>query len=59
MMRLPSVSRSNGIQRIRRRSGEPEFKPHACVKQSDIAECARDVADAKAQVFAGKASSSR
>ncbi|MCC6757713.1 MAG: hypothetical protein IT474_07085 [Arenimonas sp.] len=37
----------------------PEFKPYARVEQSDIAECARDVADAKAKVFAGKAGSSR
>lgn len=37
----------------------PEFKPYARVEQSDIAECARDVADAKAKVFAGKASPSR
>jgi len=37
----------------------PEFKPYARVEQSDIAECARDVAEAKAKVFAGKAGSSR
>lgn len=37
----------------------PEFKPYARVEQSDIAECARDVADAKAKVFAGKTSPSR
>lgn len=37
----------------------PEFKPYARVEQSDIAECARDVADAKAKVLNGKASSSR
>ncbi len=37
----------------------PEFKPYARVEQSDIAECARDVADAKAKVFAGKTGSSR
>lgn len=37
----------------------PEFKPYARVEQSDIAECARDIADAKAKVFAGKASPSR
>ena len=37
----------------------PEFKPYARVEQSDIAECARDVADTKAKVFAGKTSSSR
>lgn len=37
----------------------PEFKPYARMDQSDIAECARDVADAKAKAFAGKTSSSR
>ncbi len=37
----------------------PEFEPYARVEQSDIAECARDVADAKAKAFAGKTSSSR
>lgn len=37
----------------------PEFKPYARVEQSDIAECARDVAEAKAKVFAAKASPSR
>lgn len=37
----------------------PEFKPYASMDQSDIAECARDVADAKAKAFAGKAGSSR
>lgn len=37
----------------------PEFKPYARVEQSDIAECAHDVAEAKAKVFAAKASPSR
>lgn len=37
----------------------PEFKPYARMDQSGIAECARDVADAKAKAFAGKAGSSR
>jgi hypothetical protein len=37
----------------------PEFKPYARVEQSDVAECARDVAEAKTKVFAGKSSSSR
>ncbi len=37
----------------------PGFEPYARVEQSDIAECARDVADAKAKAFAGKTSSSR
>lgn len=37
----------------------PEFKPYARMDQNDIAECAGDVADAKAKAFAGKAGASR
>ena len=37
----------------------PEFKPYARMDQSDIDECAHDIADTKAKVFAGKSGASR
>ena len=37
----------------------PEFKPYAKMTQDDVGQCAQEVSDAKAEVFAGTRQSSR